>query len=285
MKKFIYGILGLAALSLASCDYHDPNDGKFGGESSAGWVQFEEDGVSYLNAVQGTESTIEATIPVVIKSVDLIDLSGNPVTNNPVNEGLTVNYTVEDIDGSSSFISIPGSVYIPKGEVSANITFTIPASAQISCTEFKVTLTSTSNSNVTIGFEDNNIVSQNFVVGAYDINAMVGTYDVLEDGQFQYTCNVALGAEPNSLVISNLYDTNPASQTTIYVNENGTITFPSLLDNFLFTSGQVGDVYVQGLDGYFTCKNGGTIEFDFNLRYGTNQATVQGPVNVVMTKQ
>src|SRR5690606_29762138 len=167
MKKFIYGLLGFAAISITSCDYHDPNSDKFGNDSSTGWVQFENEGVTYASAVQGANSTLTASVPVVIKSVDIIDLSGGTFANNPVNEGLTVYYTVEDIDGSSSFINIPGSVYIPKGELSANITFTVPATAQISCTQFRVTLTSTSKSNVTVGFEDHDIATQDFVISAF----------------------------------------------------------------------------------------------------------------------
>ncbi|RYJ42134.1 hypothetical protein [Flavobacterium beibuense] len=281
MKKFIYGILSLAAISLASCDYHDPNDGKFGGESSAGWVEFEEDGVSYLSVVQGSGSTVEATIPVVIKSVDLIDLNNDLVSNNPVNNGLTVYYTIEDIDGSSAYLNASGSVYIPKGELSANIAFTVPASAQVSCTEFKVTLTSTSNSNVSVGFEENNIVSQTFVVGAYDLNAMVGTYNALLDGEDQYQCNVTLGEEPNSLIIGDIYGIAPGSQTTIYVNEDGSISFPDYTDNFLFTNGGT-SIYVEGFNGLSTCLNGGTMALSFRLRTTT---TLYATNSLVLTKQ
>ncbi|MUV02358.1 hypothetical protein GN157_01445 [Flavobacterium rakeshii] len=268
MKKFIYGLLGFAAISLTSCDYHDPNGDKFGNDPSIGWVQFKSEDISYGTATPGAESTITASVPVVIKSLDIIDLGGNEFENNPVNDGLTVYYTVEDIDGSSSFINIPGSVYIPKGELSANITFTVPATAQISCTQFKVTLTSTSNANVTVGFEDHDIPTHEFLVGAYDLNAMVGTYNALRDGQEQYQCSIVLGEEPNSLIVNNIYGIDPNSQTTIYVNEGGIISFPEYTSNFLFVNGST-SIYVEGFDGLSTCLNGGSVSLNFRLRSAT----------------
>lgn len=281
MKKFICGLLGFAAISLTSCDYHDPNADKFGNDSASGWVQFESNGATYASVPQGTKSTITASIPVSIKSIDIIDLNGNATVNNPVNEGLTVYYTVEDIDGSSSFINIPGSVYVPKGELSANITFTVPASAQVSCSQFRVTLTSTSNANVTVGFEDNDIATHDFVVGAYDLSLMVGTYNALLDGEDQYQCNVTLGAEANSLIVSNIYGIDASSQTTIYVNEDGSVTWPDYESNFLLTNGNT-PIYVEGNDGVSTCLNGGTLSLNFRLRSAT---TLYANNSLVLTKQ
>ncbi|WP_417368105.1 hypothetical protein [Flavobacterium beibuense] len=282
MKKFIYGLLGFAAISLTSCDYHDPNSDKFGNDSSTGWVQFDSEGTTYASAVPGAESTITASIPVVIKSLDLINLGNNPFTNNPVNEGLTIYYTVEDIDGSSSYLNIPGSVYLPKGELTANITFTVPASAQISCSQFRVTLTSTSNPNVTVGFEEHDLPTQDFVVGALSLDAYVGNYSVLhtfaDNTQASYTCSIATGTEENSLVITGLY--NSPNPITFYVNNDGTIRFPEYIENYLLTQGGV-DYFVDGDGGYVSCFNGGTVSANFSV---VSTSGTGGDENVVLTK-
>ncbi|MFL9838627.1 hypothetical protein ABS768_14040 [Flavobacterium sp. ST-75] len=281
MKKFIYGLLGFAAISLTSCDYHDPNSDKFGNDSSSGWVQFESEGVTYASVIQGTESTVTASIPLVIKSVDIVDLNGKVTPNNPVNEGLTVNYTIEDIDGSSSYINIPGSVYIPKGELSANISFTVPASAQVACSHFKVTLTSTSKSNVTVGFEDSDFPTQEFVVSALDINDLVGTYSAVRDGATQYTSSIELGAEENQFIINNIYGAN--GTTTVYLNNDGTFTYPSPEENFLFNdNGGVGNVFLDGINGFATCLNGGTVNVNYRLVFSGGSTNT---INVVFTKQ
>lgn len=267
MRKFIYSILSFAAIMLVSCDYNDPNDGKFGNDPEAGWVSFQTEGSTMVSVAPNGE--IVSSIPVVI--------------NAPVNKGLTVNYTIEEVDGSASYVSA-GSVYIPKGELMANIK--LPVSGAATCSSFNVVLTSTSRANVTVGLDGNGILSQEFIVSPFDINSMVGTYDALEDGQYEYVCNISLGDEPNSLIITNIYDVDPSIETKVFVEENGMFTFPSPSENYMFTDNTAGDIYFAGIDGLSTCANGGTIVMNFNLQAVSDEGTaLYGPYNLVLTKQ
>lgn len=280
MKKLIFGLLSFAALSVVSCDYNDPNEDKFGNDPQAGWVQFEEEGVTYYSVTpgSGTDAQFETSVPVVIL---------NPLNRGVNLDGLTVSYTIEDVSGSSSFIVSQGNFTLEKGVVSASIPFTIPASAQVSCTEFLITLTSTNRTDVSVGFESNDILTHRVIVGSVNRDSFIGTYDVVQDegGSIsEYQSNVTAGAEPNELVLTNMYDGTPSSQTHVFINTDGTLSFPDFIENFLFTAGgDTGNVYLQGKRGVTSCQ--GMIGLTFDLRFGPSQADSAGPISVVMTKQ
>lgn len=288
MKKLIYGLLSFAALSVVSCDYHDPNEDKFGNDPQAGWVQFAEQGVTYYSVTPGftTEGQFETSIPVVID---------NPLNRGVNIDGLTVEYSVADVTGAAPFIVSQGKITLDKGVTSAAIPFTVPTSAQVTCAEYIVTLTSTSRSDVTVGFETNNIITHRVVVGYVNRDALTGTYDVFQleynrdeptqdPIESEYVSVVTAGTEANELVFSNIYGESATSQTHAFINPDGTLSFPDLIDNYLYTAGgDTGNVYLLGKKGFTSCIN--VIGFEFDLRFGPGQTSIAGPMKVEMTKQ
>ena len=273
MKKVLYSlILSITALSMVSCDYHDPNDGKFNSDRESGWVEFAENG-GLAQGIAQCGASNEIHIPLVLSAY--------------VNEsGLDVYYTITDVVGTSAG-AINGYGRIPAGSLEGELVFTFPET-QASAIEFNVTLTSTSKSSVRIGHPDST-EPQTFRVRVNVTNRdrFMGVYNVVEtssEGTFNYQSVVTAGVAENELVISNLFDTNHQSQTHVFINNDGTISFPALADNYLFTTSSDVDLYLDGIAGTAASSCEGVITLDFNLKTLAG-GTAAGPVNTVLTRQ
>lgn len=284
MRKIIYGLLlSFAALSFVACDYNNPNDGKFGNDPQSGWVYFKN---TSMSVVTGASTTFN--VPILLDA--------------PVNEdGLTVYFTVEG-DGAG-IVTHTGQATIEKGQLSGNIVFTIPAEGQASCSEMTVTLTSTSRSNVQVGFEGGSVeypTVQTVTIGK-GIEQFYGTWNV-EEPDDSYEVTVSAGEAPNELVITNLFNVTDTSETHIFLNADSTVDnifFPNFLENYLFTSNNPaqGDVYVSN-DFFYQSESGPipsfydpcnmTMTLNYYLVLGPEQLDflpTEGAINAVMTKQ
>jgi hypothetical protein len=290
MKKIIYSLLlSCTAILFVGCDYQDPNEDKFASDSQTGWVEFENPTTTVVSGV-GTSFNI----PVIL--------------NAPVNkDGLTVNYTVTDVNGSTSgIVSYSGQATIPAGQLRGNISLSIPEAAVTSCIEFDVTLTSTNKSVVQVGFEDGTNAEHfttNRVLLGKGRDSFIGTYNVVE-GDATYQTTVTAGDEPNELIIKNLFDIDPNSETHIFLDtasSTGNVTFPFFTDNYLFTSTNPtqGDVFISNefvrlletedpINSSFNpCTN--VINLNYFLVFGPDQQSFSPSdgtsINSVMTKQ
>ena len=231
MKK-IYCFLSIAALAFVGCDMNDPNADKFGADTQKGFVEFQSEAT---NVITGGGQT-QFSVPVVLDA--------------PVNSsGLTVNYTVADISGSTAgYITHSGKVSIPSGELVGNIMFTIPDSERTDCPSFQITLTSTSRGNVTVGLNEESQITHIVKLGR-GRDSFVGTYDVVE-GDDEYVAEITVGEAPNELIISNLFDIDDESTTSVFLvsgSSTDNVVFPTFTENFLFasTNPAQGNVYVS----------------------------------------
>lgn len=285
-KRFLALFLSFAALSFVACDYNNPNDGKFGNDPQSGWVFFKNTSTS---VVTGTSTTFN--VPILLDA--------------PVNEdGLTVYFTVEGT--GADIVTHTGQATIEKGQLSGNIVFTLPAEGQASCSEVTVTLTSTSRSNVQVGFEGGSVVYPivHTVTIGKGIEQFYGTWDVVEPDD-SYEVTISAGEAPNELVITNLFNVTDTSETHIFLNPGSpadNITFPNFLENYLFTSNNPaqGDVYVSN-DFVYQAQGAGadpipsfydpcnmTMTLNYYLVLGPEQLDflpASGAINAVMTKQ
>ncbi len=243
MKK-IYGlILSLTAMTFIGCSGdNDPNADKFGNEPESGWIQFEPISTYVLAG-----AVTEFEVPVKLMA--------------PVNtSGLSVNYTVTDVQGSSEGFVYSGVVEIPRNELTGYIHFTIPETTFTNCTKFEITLTSTSRSNVQVGLVDD-VKPVTHMVNVISRDAFIGTY--IEINQ-NFTATAAAGEEANELIFSDIVVAG--GQTRIFLeevayvyagdpnnplseelgNDVAPISYPNYADNFLINIPEAGgDLFVS----------------------------------------
>ena len=232
MKKILYSFLSFAALTLVGCDYNNPNDGRFGNEPQSGWVQFEDESVGMPTYVLSGASA-EFTVPVQLSA--------------PVNkDGVTVNYTIADVDGgsASSLLTYTGEMEIPANSLVGYITFGLPAEAFTSCASFEITLTGTSDSNVTVGIatEDGNAkpVKHTVTIGK-GRDSFIGNYTSLESTG---VVSIAAGDKPNEIVVTNLLNLGSTFSLFLDISSyGGHVTFPYFTENYLTTDATVGNQY------------------------------------------
>lgn len=299
MKKIIYAFLICLPALLISCDDNNPNNDRFGATIESGWVEFAYDSSATISGVN------QIMIPVELKTVDL---------NTPVNKnGFDVSYEVTGVAGAQvNNLSYSGTVNIPAGELVGNIVIDLPQGANASCLDYTVKLLSTNKGEVTVGLDDTSVTSHNLRIGNTR-DSFLGTYEVVEDSEFTYNVTVTAGAAPNELIISNLYDVNVNSKTSVFLgstDDANNISFPEFTDNLLFTSTNAaqGEVFVSNDFVNYLRKPNNTpadfvpsfynpctqeINLNFFLILGENQELTipesvppTGPksINVVMTK-
>lgn len=269
MKKIILGfILSFSAVAFVGCDMNDPNADKFASDPEAGWVQFAQSGTEVVYSLGC--SADELSTPIILSA--------------PINEqDLVVNYTITDIQGSSAALEI--SAFVPAGSRVGSFTVLNPE-VLTSDAEFVVTLTSTDREKVAIGFPDTGIQSVTFKIETLDFSDYFGTYNTVEnsfEGEFNYETTITQGDEPNELIITNVYGVDTDSQTSVFVNADGTLSFPAFEDNFLYTATGGIQRFVEGLSGTADACSG-EIVINFNLRSGPT-STSTGPYNIVLTRQ
>jgi len=268
MKNVLFRIvLGITAMSFIACDMNDPNEDKFANDPQSGWIEFASNGATSVEI-----GGCEVEVPFVL--------------NAPVNtDGVDVYYTITDIEGSSaglqSYASVPAGSNVGNFVVTNSETLTAPV-------EFTLTLTSTSRDNVSIGYPCETVAQTMTVrIIPAGIASFVGTFDVAEtssEGAFSYESVITMGTAPNELILSNIYGVDPDAQTSVFVNEDGSLSFPDFNDNFLFTANGGAQVFLEGLSGTAnSCDS--EIVVNFNLRTGAGGNTVTGPYRVVLTRQ
>lgn len=267
MKKIINSfVIALATISIVGCDMNNPNEDKFVADPESGWVEFQNPG-AVTNGVVGCGGT-QVLVPIVLTA---------PVNKN----GLDVYYTITDVVGTSANV-VSTFANVPAGSRNGNLVVTFSENITSSI-EFDVVLTSTSRSNVMIGYPGSDIEQTQTVRVNIGADRFLGTYDVLEDNEFEYLSNVTTGTAANELILTNIFDADTASQTRVFVNEDGTLSFPAFLDNFLFTN-SAGNVYFEGIQGTADpCT--GVINMTFRLRFGAGGASQTAPITTVLTRQ
>lgn len=278
MKKLINKIFFVAfgALALVSCtNDNNPNEDHFGSDKQGGWIQFEDQGTTYV--VSGL--TTEFKIPVLL---------GAPVNT----DGLTFTYTITDVQGSTAgYLSHSGTGMIPKNSREGYILFNIPAEQQTSCREFLITLTGTSRPNVQIGLGSNERpITRNVVIGR-GRDSYIGNYNVVE-GTFVFNTVVTAGEQPNEIVIQSLGGWTATSLTSAFltpVSTSAEILLGNSSNNFLFEDSGV-DIFAANPDptisvsSYDPCSSNFVVTYDLVDGTGEVLSDPNDPFIDVFTK-
>ncbi|CAM1352554.1 hypothetical protein [Tenacibaculum insulae] len=115
-------------------------------------------------------------------------------------------FNVEILDTSTAdtqFYTIPSTVTIPGGSNKGVITVEVNDGAWLDTDKTVDLRLSSEDESYYFG---ETLTLNIFRSCPFDINNFVGTYDALEDGQYNYEVIVEKGTQPNELVLTNLYD-------------------------------------------------------------------------------
>jgi hypothetical protein len=215
MKKIsLLLLLSLSLLIFNSCENDDKNNSSFTTIISAGQYEFD------LGVVVNTSGSI---------SIDIY-------SNDIVSSDRTFNINLsEDSTGSSSDYSVPSS-------------FTIPANSNKGI----LTINAEDVSNTLILYieEISGVIAPEPIivnilkVCPFSLDDFVGTYAAVEDGLYNYDVTVTKGAQPNQLVLVNLYEAGGTTIINVSTTEDRKVTFPTFPNGgVLYVSGTYGNVY------------------------------------------
>ena len=202
--------------------------------------------LSFLNSCDSDDSNLthntiisagkyEFDLGVIVNTSNSIDI--DIYTNDIVGSDRTFNLMIsEESTGTSADYTVPSSVTIPANENKATI------SVQAMDVTNTLIIEIEEQSGV---YAAEDIVINILKVCPFDINDFVGTYDAIEDGQYNYVVTVELGTD-NQLILKNLYET--AGTTILNVDttdpDNPEVSFPSFGNGgVLYVSGTYGNVY------------------------------------------
>jgi hypothetical protein len=265
MKKIIYALLSFVTISIAlvSCDDHNPNEDKFGADNKAGWVE-----LTTNDTVRGFFRGTQFLIPVVLDS--------------PINtDGVDVAYTIEDITGTTDgFISQTGIAHIPANTTTGNIVLNFNDVALPGALEFKITLTGTNKSNITIGLDgDSRIVSQTVRVCPVNYStSYAGSSELSDRSGAGPDFNVALvpvEGTNNQFTLSTVWGDNFVATLTNDPRDNGQFLYPVTL-----TVKPDGNVVIDTDVNY---GNGGVGTYDAcsnTFRLNVDQSIFDNPFSV-----
>jgi len=266
MKK-IFLFISLISLALTSCD--DSNGEIKSSSDESGWVQFETTSTSGGEGLQE-----QFRIPVNLVSVTNL-------------QGTKVSFTATDVNNNNNgYLTWDETITIDKDTkqgyliVNANTEMAITGKIVID-----FTLTTTSN-NFEVGLSDGTkTTTHRLQICPLNRSAFLGTYDAVEDEEYEYVCVVTAGEASNEIIISNVYGVNPGTKTHVFLNfedSEFSVDFPPFEDNFLFTDAEAGEIFVSDGSGTFDpCES--VLDLEFSLR--TAGAVLTNPINLVLTKR
>lgn len=166
------------------------------------------------------------------------------------------------LDTASLFI--PANSYIGNIKISGNY-----ANATTSGTVLTLKIDDF-NEGIVAGF-DSVYKLKIFQYCPFNVADFLGAWDADEVGYQVYTSFYTAGTEVdlNEIIMSNIWDANPSSQTRVYFNDsdpsNFKLDFPDYLDNFLFNHPTYGPAYVdKGKGNFSACAQ--TVHMTFQVR-------------------
>lgn len=265
MKKIAYIILPLFLLVFSSCEDLGPE--VYDGDSLS---YFEETSATFTiqagSIYSGTVLVSEAASYDRTFTLEVDDASDAPASS----------YTI------GSVLSIPANSYSGTFEVAGNVLNVV------SGTKLVLNLSSVEDSNVATF--DNKLTLKMEQFCPFDRENFLGVMSADEAGYGVYSVNVTAGTEDNELIISNIWDVDPSSTTSIFlIEEDYSVEYPAFADNYLTTDSN-GLVYVSDLvqdDSVSTWSSCAT-QIDLNIQFLVNVGGTLyyygGTTNIVLTK-
>jgi len=247
MKKIAYLLLPVLMLVITSCQDQGPE-------------VYDGDSLSYFSETSGT-FTIQAgsvyDIEVLVTSATAYDRTFSVEVDDALTDAPASSYTID-----TNFV-IPANSYAGTFQIAGNVLDVVTG------TKLVLNLTSVEDSNVATFDNTHTITMEQFCPFVRD--NFLGLMKADEEGYAVYDVNVTAGAEPNELKISNVWDINPNSETTIFLVEEGyVVEFPPYQDNYLYTSATYGPAYVAFGEGtWSSCATTIDISFEVIVAAGT----------------
>lgn len=241
MKKIAYLLLPVLMLVFTSCEDQGPE-------------VYDGDSLSYFSETSGT-FTIQAgsvyDIEVLVTSATAYDRTFSVGVDAALTDAPASSYTID------TNLVIPANSYAGTFQVAGNVLDVV------SGTKLVLNLTSVEDSNVATFDNTHTITMEQFCPFVRD--NFLGPMKADEEGYAVYDVNVTAGTQPNELKISNVWDVDPNSVTTIFLVEEGyVVEFPPYQDNFLYNHSLYGPAYVYNGEGtWSSCAI--TIDISFEV--------------------
>jgi hypothetical protein len=278
LYKVKYAILAMGIIAFGSCDsLLDQDETDFG--KTPVLVQFEKASVT-ANFIKTDEN------PVYSYEIPLVIIGGK---NQPIDEDVTVSVSADPsstaTEGFEYNFSGEKNVTISAGQMSATIEIEV-LSENLDPFDPKDLVLKIDSSSKTIS--ESSITSLTLQAACQlDMDSFLGTYDAVEDGQYNYIVEVLAGPEPNTLLLTNLYESE--GETIIELSEdpsNPTIIYRSEeLGAVLYVHATYGDLWATTISpessSYNSCSNFMALEFKRCVSLGC----FGGSVKIELTKQ
>lgn len=263
--KNIFLFIALVFLSFTSCndpsaEVYNPADGQIAYFTAGTTKDY------YVQDIPNSETTLEVGVTVASNVDRTIAVS--------IDESSTATADQYTIDNASLFI--PANKYVGyikvKLGVFTSFSQTVPSTVVLNLNQV---------SGAVVADFDNKYTLNIFQFTPFVREDMLGTYSVVEyetvDGVEErvdsYESEVTAGPNDNEVIMGNIYNADPSSQTILILDDsdpfNFQVKFPPFLDNYLFPSSNSGDVFVEGFTGKFSAGLK-TLDFTYRLRFGTD---------------
>ena len=240
MKKIAYIILPLFLLILSSCEDTKPE--VYDGDSLS---YFEETSETFT--IQSGSIYNGVVLVTEAKSYDrTFTLEIDEASDAPASS-----YTI------GTDLVIPANSYSGTFEVAGNVL------EVVSETKLVLNLMSVEDSDVATFDNKLTLVLEQFC--PFERDNFLGLMKADEEGYGVYDVNVTAGTDENELIISNVWDNDPNSTTSIFLVEEGyVVEFPSYQDNYLYSHPTYGPAYVAFGEGtWSSCAT--TIDISFEV--------------------
>lgn len=266
MKK-IFLIFALAILVFASCtdpsaEVYNPEDGQiayFTGGTNKNY---------YVLDVPNPEITVEVGVTIPSSTDRTIAISVDASTTAKVDQ-----YTIDN-----------STLYIPANKYVGYIKIKLAAFDSYSQTVPAVLVLNLNDvSGAEVADFDNKYTLNLYQFTPFVRDDMLGTYSVVEYETDEngvekkvesYESEVTAGENDNEVIMGNIYNVDPSTQTTLILDDSDPqdfkIKFPPFLKNYLFNGGdEYGDIFVEGFTGKFSAGLK-TLDFTYSLRFSAD---------------
>lgn len=199
------------------------------------------------------------------------------------NADRTVSVTVDPASTVSADTYVIQDLFIPSGSNVGSIKIYGDSATVVSGTNLILNLDSVEGS--TVATFDNVYSLDFYQFCPFVRDEFLGAWDADEEGYTVYNVNVTAGALPNEIIISNVWDSDPNSTTSVYLDDsdpsNFVLDFPDYTENYLYNNATYGAAYVDNAYGTFdSCTK--TIDMYFQVRV---DAGLFGETHITFTIQ
>lgn len=208
--------------------------------------------------------------------------------NQPLNRAVDLSVSVDPSSTATEGVEynlLSNSVTISAGQMSTNVQIEV-LSENLDPDDPKTLVLAIETASETISESFKTSVDLQAAC-PFDITTFYGSYDAVEDGQYEYVVEIMEGPVANTLLITNLYETG--GETVIELSQDPTdptIIFRSReFDAVLYVNATYGDLWATTLtpesSSYKSCDN--SMFLDFKRCVGAG--CFGGSVKVALTKQ